>query len=123
MPASKIELFSFDDKETALIGRAFAHPARIQIYNILNDYDFTRNIDLTKMLKLTKSTIHNHLRKLEDAGMIRTVYHEKSLLISKNSGANERLLNFKNKLSNRMESRRYNSFLGLRNSNGTSTAY
>jgi predicted transcriptional regulator len=99
MPASKIENFSVENIESAQIGRAFAHPTRVHIFNILNENSHTRNKDLTKILKLTKSTIHSHLKKLEEAGMIQISYHQKSYLISKNSNANKILEKFNQKLT------------------------
>jgi ArsR family transcriptional regulator len=68
MPASKAKQFTIHEQETALLGRALSHPSRIRILSILNQNQFARNVDLVGFLKLSKSTIQNHIKKLDEEG-------------------------------------------------------
>jgi DNA-binding transcriptional ArsR family regulator len=94
MGASKLKIFTSDEKEYALIGRAIAHPARIRIMNILKERPYVRNCELTTDLQLCKKSIHDHLKKLEEAALIKSEFFMNSLCITKNDGAEDRLLEF-----------------------------
>jgi len=84
MPASKKSSFTLVENEIALFGRAYAHPARVRILNILDKNGYVRNCDLTRILNLSKSTIHEHLKKLEDADLIRMEFFMNSFYIYRN---------------------------------------
>ena len=70
MGASKTHQYDHSEILKARIANALGHPARIRIMNILKTHHFTRNVDLVSELKLTKSTVNNHLMKLQSAGLI-----------------------------------------------------
>ncbi len=72
MPSNKLEKYTSYQIENSKIGRAFAHPARIRIIEILRANTFIRNTDLTKYLDLTQPSISNHINKLSEAGLITT---------------------------------------------------
>ena len=86
MAASKKKSFTFEENEIALIGRAYAHPARVRILKILGENGYTRNCDLVAILGLDKSTIHDHVKKLEDAGLIKIEFNLNSFCMSSCTG-------------------------------------
>jgi|TARA_R110000737_G_scaffold17480_2_gene35205 DNA-binding transcriptional ArsR family regulator len=94
MPASKKSFFTIEENEIAQLGRAYAHPARVRILSILNENGFVRNCDLAQTMDLDKSTIHGHLRKLEDADLIRTEFYKNSYYIYRNEDQLGQGLNF-----------------------------
>jgi DNA-binding transcriptional ArsR family regulator len=95
MPASKKSSFTLKENEIALFGRAYAHPARVRILTILEKNGFVRNCDLIQKLKLDKSTIHHHLKKLEDADLIRTEFYMNSFYIYRNETVHGYMFGFK----------------------------
>jgi DNA-binding transcriptional ArsR family regulator len=98
MPASKTKHFTIDEQEIALLGRALAHPARVRILTILSQTGLTRNIDLIPLLKLSKTTIQNHIKKLQDADLILIKYHMNSFYISKSPLADFKVENYFNQM-------------------------
>lgn len=94
MPASKTKHYSTHEKNLAQLGRAFAHPARIRILKLLDENIGVRNKDLTQALKLNKATVHNHLNKLKDAKLINSSFFQRSLWVTKNRDAEDRLKSF-----------------------------
>ncbi len=87
MPATKTRIFTKFEKELALIGRALAHPARIRILNLLEESAYVRNCDLSTSLQLHKTTVHDHVKKLEEARLIQRVFFNNSFYILKVEGA------------------------------------
>jgi hypothetical protein len=96
MPVSKKQFFTIEENQFALVGRALSHPARIRILQILNEKSPVRNCDLIDILKLAKSTVHDHLKKMEEAGLIQTDYFLNCFYVSKNNLADHKLDNFRN---------------------------
>lgn len=94
MPASKKSIFTNEENEIALLGRAYAHPARVRIISIIKEIGYVRNCDLVQILKLDKSTIHDHLKKLEDADLIKFEFFMNSFYIYKSESAQEKMFNF-----------------------------
>lgn len=76
MGATKKHQYSEKELKKALLARAFAHPARIRIYEILKSHEIYPNKELHKELQLNQSTIHDHLIKLKDAGVVSIEYFE-----------------------------------------------
>ena len=64
MPVKKTEHFTPFENQIALIGRALSHPARVKIIELTQQNGYSRNVDLIKQLKLSKSSVHNHIQKL-----------------------------------------------------------
>ncbi|MNJ91767.1 Bacterial regulatory protein, arsR family [compost metagenome] len=101
MPAFKPQDFSTKQLSISLTGRALAHPCRVRMIELLIKYPHLTNRDLTEMLRLSKSTVHLHLKKLWDAGLINVSYSPHSLSIQitdeqiRNYKKLERLFNFK----------------------------
>ena len=70
MGSSKTYQFTQEEISLSLVGRALAHPARITILKYLKENGICRNVDLMPVLQLGKTTVHEHLLKLKDAGLI-----------------------------------------------------
>lgn len=59
----------------SLYFRAIAHPARVKIITQLYDEKKAcRNIDLTKFLNLSRTTVKNHLDMMKEAGILTITY-------------------------------------------------
>jgi len=76
MGATKKHQYSEKELKKALLARALAHPARIRIYEILKSHKIYPNKEFQKELQLNQSTIHDHLIKLKDAGVVSIEYFE-----------------------------------------------
>lgn len=63
----------------SLTGRAIAHPCRVKMIELLIKHPNLTNKELAERLRLSKSTIHDHLTKLWDAGLINVNYYPHSL--------------------------------------------
>lgn len=59
------------DGQMALVARAFAHPARIRIVQMLAAQTECRGQEVFSELALAQSTISEHLRVLREAGLVR----------------------------------------------------
>ncbi len=100
MPTSKPHDYSPKQISISLTGRALAHPCRIKMIELLIKYPNLTNRELAEILHLSKSTVHLHLKKLWDAGLININYFPHSLGIEitpeqiKNYKKLETLFNF-----------------------------
>jgi len=56
--------------KTAAIAKALAHPARVQIVQLLAEQSECRGADVFSELPLAQSTVSEHLRVLKDAGLV-----------------------------------------------------
>ncbi|WP_367242230.1 winged helix-turn-helix transcriptional regulator [uncultured Fluviicola sp.] len=79
MPTSRPQDYSPKQISISLTGRALAHPCRIKMIELLIKYPNLTNRELTEILHLSKSTVHLHLKKLWDAGLININYFPHSL--------------------------------------------
>lgn len=84
MGASKTKQFSENEKLIANIGRALSHPARVRILEILYEKDWCKNVDLTKYLELSPSSVNNHLEKLKQADIIKVDFFPNFYKVSLN---------------------------------------
>ncbi len=64
-------MFTAEQNELAQIAKAFAHPARIAILEILTKSRSCINGTLVQELGLAQATISQHLRELKDLGLIK----------------------------------------------------
>ncbi len=82
MGARKDADYSYEELLIAQICNALAHPARAKmILKLLNNGTF-RNTDLAKLLKLSTSTIHNHVYRLKHADLIHLEYAENAYYVT-----------------------------------------
>ncbi len=70
MPKSKKELFNKDEVELAGLAKALSHPARIKILNVLNQKNVCITGEIVDMLPLAQSTVSQHLKELQNIGLI-----------------------------------------------------
>ncbi len=82
MPVSKTDLFTEKELNLAIVGRALSHPARIRIFELLNEHGFVKNSELSATLNLTQTSVSNHIRKLKDADLIHIEYEPNYFRIS-----------------------------------------
>ena len=99
MPASKAKNFSLREQELAILGRAISHPARVRILDILDSKLYTRNVDLITSLQLSKASVQNHVKKLEEAKLVSVKFAMNSFYITKSEGAKEKIKDYLNDLS------------------------
>ena len=70
MAQRKTELFSKEEIELADIAKAFAHPARIKILNILIDANVCMCGQIVDLMPLAQATVSQHLKELKKVGLI-----------------------------------------------------
>lgn len=71
MAITKAKLFDRDQKRTAELMKALAHPARIAIIELLAQRETCICGDITEELPLAQSTVSQHLKALKTAGIIK----------------------------------------------------
>lgn len=70
MAGAKSHLFPREDQLLSSFARALAHPARIKILKLLNDYNGCIVSEIVNHLPLAQSTVSQHLNELKKAGLI-----------------------------------------------------
>jgi ArsR family transcriptional regulator len=70
MVVSKTELFDEVLQERAILFKALAHPARLQILQFLAQTKTCISGDISEELPLSRTTVNQHLKELKDAGLI-----------------------------------------------------
>ncbi len=61
-----------EDIQLALICKALAHPARLQMMRIVSRKQNCSVKDVVKKMPLAQSTISQHIRALKNAGLLKT---------------------------------------------------
>lgn len=95
MPTSKPLEYTPKQISISLTGRAVSHACRVKIMDLLIQYKSLTNKDLTELLQMSKSTVHDHIVKLWDADLITLDYspHELSIGITKEQISRYKKLN------------------------------
>ncbi len=89
MGAIKDNFYTLEESNLFYVGRAFAHPARVKmITELLTEMPY-RNIDLARILKFSKSTMHSHIEMLKDAGLVSISYSMHYYIIELNEKGKE----------------------------------
>jgi DNA-binding transcriptional ArsR family regulator len=70
MGITKIQNYTDEQNELALMAKAFSHPARIAILQHLLKKNQCINGDLVEELGLAQSTVSQHLKELKNIGLI-----------------------------------------------------
>ncbi|MBI3237650.1 MAG: ArsR family transcriptional regulator [Flavobacteriia bacterium] len=75
------------EQSVALGARALNHPCRVKMMHLIWENKGLNSIDLVNYFHLSKSTIHDHVKKLRDAGFVEITYepHYYSLSIDSKS--------------------------------------
>ncbi len=71
MGASKTEAYSSKELTLAKYAKAFSHPARVAILNVLLKKQSCICGDIVEELPLSQSTVSQHLKELKEAGLIK----------------------------------------------------
>ena len=71
MVLAKSELFDKHEQQCAVLFKALAHPARIQILKYLGETKICISGDISKELPLGRTTVNQHLKELKNAGLIK----------------------------------------------------
>ena len=71
MVVSKTELFNEVHQQRAILFKALAHPARLQILQFLAETKTCISGDISDELPLSRTTVNQHLNELKEAGLIR----------------------------------------------------
>lgn len=81
-----VKHFNYSDEiiSISLLGRALAHPCRVKIIELLVENKELNNLYFTQYFGVAKSTVHDHLVKLWQAGLIEVNSSQTGTLISMN---------------------------------------
>ncbi len=71
MVKAKSDLFQKDLNRNAVLFKALAHPARIQILQYLAASESCITGDISDELPLSRTTVNQHIKELRDAGLIK----------------------------------------------------
>ncbi len=71
MAADKSEQFKKDDIKLAQYAKALAHPARVAILKTLAENNVCICGEIVDLMPLAQSTVSQHLKALQKAGLIR----------------------------------------------------
>ncbi|MDZ7778046.1 MAG: metalloregulator ArsR/SmtB family transcription factor [Bacteroidales bacterium] len=71
MVLAKNELFDKQEQQCAILFKALAHPARIQILKFLAETQSCISGDISRELPLGRTTVNQHLKELKNAGLIK----------------------------------------------------
>jgi len=70
MVVAKTELFSQNQKASAVFFKALGHPARLAILQYLAGMKVCMTGDICEELPLSRTTVNQHLKELKKAGLI-----------------------------------------------------
>ncbi len=84
MGAIKDNNYTTEELLFANLGRAFSHPARKRILEILMKDEMKRNIDLSELLNLSQPSVKRHVGILALADLVQIEYYPHCYMISLN---------------------------------------
>ena len=73
MATNKKAEFSALDQEIAAFAKAISHPARVAILQYLSEQNTCICGDIVEVLPLAQSTVSQHLKELQSAGLIKGI--------------------------------------------------
>ena len=79
MGASKLDIYSNDINQIANAAKVFAHPARVAILQYISKQDSCICSDLVDEIGLAQPTISQHLKVINNAGLLKGNFEGKSL--------------------------------------------
>lgn len=79
MGATKLDIHNQQVSEIAAIAKVFAHPARVAILQYISQQNSCICNDLVDEIGLAQATISQHLKVINDAGLLKGNYEGKSL--------------------------------------------
>jgi len=82
MGATKTVQYSKKNIQLAKIANALAHPARLTIVETLMNHSHYRNVQFQSILQLSSASVHNHMKKLIAADIIKVDYFPHQYIVS-----------------------------------------
>ena len=79
MGASKVDIYSNEINEIAVIAKVFSHPARVAILQYISTQEACICNDIVDEIGLAQATISQHLKVINDAGLLKGTFEGKSL--------------------------------------------
>ncbi|MBT8288869.1 MAG: winged helix-turn-helix transcriptional regulator [Flavobacteriaceae bacterium] len=95
MGASKVEIYSDQTNRIAAIAKVFAHPARVAILQHIASQNACICNDLVDEIGLAQPTISQHLKVINEAGLLNGSFEGKRLCYCLNT---DRFEEFQNEL-------------------------
>lgn len=78
MGASKLNIYNTHVNDLAAMAKVFAHPARIAILQYISKQDSCICNDIVDEIGLSQPTISQHLKVINDAGLLKGTFEGKS---------------------------------------------
>lgn len=79
MGASKVDIYSNDINQIAAVAKVFSHPARVAILQYISTQEACICNDIVDEIGLAQATISQHLKVINDAGLLKGTFEGKSL--------------------------------------------
>ncbi|NNL78925.1 MAG: winged helix-turn-helix transcriptional regulator [Flavobacteriaceae bacterium] len=79
MGSSKLHIYNDEINEIAAMAKVFAHPARVAILNYISKQDACICNDLVDEIGLAQPTISQHLKVINEAGLLKGSFEGKSI--------------------------------------------
>lgn len=79
MGASKVDIYSNDINRIAAVAKVFSHPARVAILQYISKQEACICNDIVEEIGLAQATISQHLKVINDAGLLKGTFEGKSL--------------------------------------------
>ena len=68
---TKVQVFQQELQDTAVVFKALGHPARLAILKYLAETKVCISGDISDAIPLSRTTVHQHLTELKNAGWIK----------------------------------------------------
>ncbi|MBC3756990.1 winged helix-turn-helix transcriptional regulator [Hyunsoonleella sp. SJ7] len=105
MGASKLDIYSEETNQMAMVAKVFAHPARIAILQYISKQESCICNDIVDEIGLSQPTISQHLQVINKAGLLKGNFEGKSICYCINI---DRLQEFQKQLNTFFESTKSN---------------
>ena len=104
MGASKVDIYSNEINEIATIAKVFSHPARVAILQYISTQEACICNDIVDKIGLAQATITQHLKVINDAGLLKGTFEGKSLCYCLNVDRFQELQSLFNSFFNKTKS-------------------
>ena len=79
MGASRLDIYTDEVNEIAVMAKVLAHPARVAILKYISNQDACICSDIVDEIGLAQATISQHLKVINDAGLLDGNFQGKSV--------------------------------------------
>ncbi|AXT21044.1 ArsR family transcriptional regulator [Flavobacteriaceae bacterium AU392] len=79
MGASKLDIYNAEINDLAIIAKVFSHPARVAILQYISKQESCICNDIVDEIGLSQPTISQHLKVINDAGLLKGDFKGKSI--------------------------------------------